>query len=100
MLDTNIDNGSYNLNQDGTFMDINQIVDDVVNCRLGDQDTKNHIQQMNSDDLISLHQTMGRWIRNSYGLWLDQYPHLNNTHPDDFSFEAIKLIHNRITKQV
>lgn len=45
------------------------------------------------DDLIGYHMTLGRDIRNNYGLWGHKTLSDNYIHPDDFSFEIIKELH-------
>lgn len=59
---------------------------------------KHHLQNLNTKDLISLHHSMGRGIRNNYNLWyikLEDEPY-NNMHPDDLSMEIIKAVHKQL----
>lgn len=49
----------------------------------------------NRDGLIAYHNSLGRWIRNTWGLWTDSdlMKHmvvLGFSHPDDISFSIIK----------
>ncbi len=63
---------------------------DAVNLRF--------IRDMKKDDLIGLHMSIGLWIRNTFGLWQEDYPWTNegkidNTeHPDNYSFSIIEAI--------
>lgn len=85
----------YNKNPDGSFMDKDQVVKDLTSRLFRDDiDT---IRNMKSDDLITLHHGFGTWIRNSYGLWAEDYPHIpEGIHPDDFCFEIITEFHASI----
>ena len=52
------------------------------------------------DDMIMLHHTYGQWIRNNYGLWHPNNPHvipgdIDEGHPDGLSMLAINGIHKR-----
>lgn len=47
------------------------------------------------EDLVTTHHSLGRWIRNNWGLWKDGplMSHMNGlgfTHPDDISSTIIK----------
>jgi hypothetical protein len=45
--------------------------------------------------LISLHHTLGRWIRNHFGLWQDNQALLDDTgtdHPDDAAMMIIERL--------
>lgn len=46
-------------------------------------------------DLIQLHSTLGRYIRNEYKLWEDYDSELDK-HPDDASFEMILELHKQM----
>jgi len=85
----------YNKNPDGSFMDEDQIVKDLP-TQLMEVDL-HALRNMKEDDLILLHHGLGRWIRNSYGLWAKDYPYIPaGSNTDDFSFEIIKKFHASI----
>ncbi|MCP4437529.1 MAG: hypothetical protein GY810_01060 [Aureispira sp.] len=81
-------------------MDKHQIVDDILN--------KNRIEdlsilaEMRVIDLITLHHSLGRWIRNSYGLWAEDNDNMKNDeclselHADQYSQKTIQLLWNRL----
>lgn len=48
-----------------------------------------------SDELIGYHHSLGRDIRNNYGLWGHATLSANFKHPDDFSMEIIQELHRR-----
>ena len=52
------------------------------------------LKSFNEKDLISLHSSFGRNIRNTYNLWHEPLEDENykNKHPDDISMEIIKTI--------
>lgn len=54
------------------------------------------------DELIVLHHTMGRWIRNEYSLWdkeeVKKYSS-DDIHTDDLSFMMIKEIQKILKKE-
>lgn len=47
------------------------------------------IRKIKSENIISMHHTVGRYLRNELGLWEKD---LNGAHPDDFSMEILKTI--------
>lgn len=49
----------------------------------------NTIRHMDSKNIIYMHHTIGRYLRNELGLWEKD---LNGAHPDDFSMEILKTI--------
>lgn len=77
------------------FLDKNEIVQDLITSRM---DNLDEFKNQNYDDLIMLHHSFGRWIRNTYGLWSEINPHIKTlkTHPDDYSFEIIQLLHQTL----
>lgn len=85
----------YNKNTDGSLMDKDQIVKDIpLQVSEDDLDT---IRNMKTADLITLHHGLGTWIRNSYGLWAEDYPYIpKGSNADDFSFEIIEEFHASI----
>jgi len=57
------------------------------------------IKKHDMADLIQLHHTVGRWIRNTYGLWHPNNPYvvkddLGEGHPDGISQKCIYLFHS------
>jgi hypothetical protein len=57
----------------------------------------NAFLEMEREDLIQLHHTVGRHIRNKYDLWNIDNPLTLDKHPDDLSFEIIVAAHERLT---
>lgn len=54
------------------------------------------------DELIILHHSYGMYLRNNYGLWHPNNPHviegdLGDGHPDGLSQRAIEEMHRRVT---
>lgn len=104
----------YNLNPDGTFMMLEEIVEDVIKNRL-DGETKELIRSGNMDG-FTRHMGLGRWIRNTYGLWSKEHPiyalweeeratYLKDGtdssphHPDNYSGKIIDAIEARLQKK-
>ncbi len=84
-----------NLNDDGSYMDQHQIANDIIdNDRIADI---HHFKDTKRSDLILFHNSLGMWIRNSYGLWQEDYSHKGDEHPDDFSFDIIKMLYDNLT---
>jgi uncharacterized Zn finger protein len=44
------------------------------------------------DGMIRFHSSVGRDIRNNYGLWEKNNPWVQNQHPDDVSFDVLKKV--------
>ena len=86
-----------------------QIPQDLDGCMLAldnylSEEDREAIIAMSEDDLFDLHHTLGRWIRNNWGLWNDsrlfQYlKSLGFIHPDDMSQSIIVEYWNRKNKQ-
>jgi len=60
--------------------------------------------QASKDDLIMLHHSLGRWIRNNWGLWEEGelFHHMKSLgfiHPDDMSQSIIVEYWNRLHGQ-
>lgn len=70
------------------FLDKTGIVTDLLLNKLTEKE-KRDIRQLEKKDLIAMHHGFGTWIRNTYGLWDVKNPHLNGKHPDDYSFDVI-----------
>ena len=47
------------------------------------------IKKMDPKNVLHMHFTVGRYLRNELDLWKKD---LNGTHPDDFSMEILKTI--------
>lgn len=90
------------------FLTFGEIVDDIVANRLG-SGAEEDIIGCAEEELWRLHHSFGRWIRNSYGLWLESNPLTNNDqsyvcdgidhnpkHPDSVSFDIIREVYSRL----
>lgn len=62
------------------------------------QDDLAFIRKTPKDDLNTLHMTLGMLIRNLFGLWIPNNPHVGKKHPDDYSFEIIEKIWEELQK--
>lgn len=80
------------VNFDLSFKSPDQIVDHLYDT-MKDVDRKS---LMSFNDSIALHHTFGRHIRNEYGLWHEDNPHMKDKHPDDVSDEIIKKLMERV----
>jgi len=79
----------FNLNADSSLMSKEQIIADLKN-RL-DQRSLFNLKTMPEEYVLQLHHTLGKFIRNGYGLWVQDNPHLpEGETPDDFSMDIIK----------
>lgn len=63
------------------FSELNKILDDS---------TKVKIKRSSEEDLVDFHMGLGRWLRNSWGLWKDSrlsqyFKDMGARHPDDIS---------------
>lgn len=61
-------------NPDGSYMDEDQIVDHIVRVSGTPEIKKQLCSFSKKEDLIRLHNGLGRYIRNSYGLWMEDNP--------------------------
>lgn len=76
-----------------------EIVADIVVNRLSFEDKK-IMREYSEKDLIGEHMGFGMWIRNTYGLWEREIIVLtekcvsldSDQHPDNLSFEIMKLV--------
>ena len=68
-------------------------IPEMVECVLGEfsQQDRDDMGALKKDELIHLHHTTGQDIRNAFGLWLEDNPHVTG-HPDDTSMEVMELI--------
>ncbi len=84
------------------YLNAEEISDHVI-C-ISDTINLRYIKKMKSDDLISLHMSLGLWIRNEFGLWNDECPWTNGgqaddkKHPDNYSFKIIEQIWDKLQK--
>ena len=82
-------------------------IDQIINEVYGDflsapEDERAEFLAMQKSDLITLHHTLGRHIRNKYGIWsvnwepeiVDGTDHSPN-HPDNISFTVIEKVWER-----
>jgi hypothetical protein len=82
---------NYNLNADGSFMTEDQIVEDILQKRIDDDMRRilkhNFNPPLTEDEELQqlklgfspyalAQSSFGRWIRNSYGLWSMDNPHV------------------------
>lgn len=92
---------NVNLNTNGSFMSVDEMVTDILTNRMDDESI-GYIKALKKSELISLHHSLGQWIRNSYGLWDVSNPHVDasdpgDPHPDSISMKVIELLHQSIT---
>lgn len=74
---------------------------DALMCVL--TDSEKLFLSVDPDAALILHHTRGRWIRNEFGLWLDESPlrdwfkeHYAVDHPDDISGMILEAVQARI----
>lgn len=70
------------------YLSFEEVVKDLPN-RMSDV-TLDQVKCTLYKDLIKFHRDFGMWIRNNYGLWQPDNPHVGDKHPDDYSFEMIQ----------
>ena len=80
-------------------------VDEAVGVVLAtlSENEKHQLSGMSQADLITLHFSLGAWIRNSFGLWQDNQAliqtlaqHYPDLHPDDASMVIIDGVWQRL----
>jgi hypothetical protein len=74
----------------------------VVIASLSDEE-KATISAMAESELVSLHMSLGAWIRNNFGLWSGNRPLLDSTgesHPDDAAMAIIVAVWRRLREVV
>lgn len=116
----------YIKNSDGTWMDADEIFNDLIQHRITDDRTKEIIAKNFNFDLLATaeeremvketglnpygfhYQQFGMWIRNSYGLWAEENPHTNHDretgaddprHPDNYSAAIIDRLTKHFSKE-
>lgn len=80
------------------FLSVEEIAGHQL-ARISSEDLK-FFRETEKKDLIGMHHSYGRWIRNSYGLWHPNNPFvvkgdLEDGHPDGLSMLVLELIHKR-----
>jgi len=94
-----------------SFLDVGEVIADLIKHRLSQSDQQT-IREMKKKDLITLHFSLGMWIRNNYGLWIKQNPLVasaedssfvdengvdcNPQHPDAVSNRIIEDLHTKL----
>ncbi len=73
-----------------------QTVDQAVTWLLGYPDAVRHLNGSDEADLIWFHHGLGRWIRNTLGLWCEGSPITGDRHPDDASQDIIERAWKRL----
>lgn len=79
-----------------TFPSENDIAADLI-ATMSDEQIEG-LRRNAFDDLILLHHTFGRFIRNRYRLWDPKNPHTrysdgdDESHPDNLSYRVIQLV--------
>jgi hypothetical protein len=74
----------------------------VVSATLSDND-KATISAMAESELVSLHMSLGAWIRNNFGLWSGNGPLLESTgepNADDASMVIVVAVWRRLREMV
>lgn len=77
-----------------TFATEDEIVDDYISA-MSPQD-KQTWWGAQGHELIQAHHTVGRYIRNHYGLWDPKHPLVNGEHPDDVSMRIIEKVWSKL----
>jgi hypothetical protein len=81
------------------FLSVDEILRDMPD-RISNED-QIWIKEHKPDELISLHHSLGRWIRNTYGLWHPNNPlvikdDLGDGHPDGISQRIIEKFYAKL----
>jgi len=83
---------------DDIFPDsVKKAVEALEKC-LGSEDKK-RIKKCTKEELVSLHHSLGRFIRNTFGLWGSNEKLLNDckkSHPDDASMVIIEHLWKKL----
>lgn len=81
-------------NSDNSYMNFEQICDHFF--KQIDTQSKEILARIKKEDLIQFHHSTGQFIRNNYGLWAEDNPHVDNTDPsspimaDQFSYRVME----------
>ena len=70
-----------------TLLTVDEIVG-VILAEMEDDDVED-LTALTYSELITLHQTAGREIRNAFGLWIEDNPNIED-HPDDTSMVILE----------
>jgi len=83
------------------FLTEDEIVNDLFKTRLSKEDL-NYINEIPMEDVIRLHFSTGMWIRNTYGLWLEENPYtqFNDARADDFPDQVSHRILEKLWKVI
>ena len=79
---------------------VQSAVDELIECHMTD-DEKLALKEMSKSDLIKLHSSLGRFIRNNFFMWEGNIKLIEDTgkdHPDDASFVIIEALWDTINK--
>lgn len=78
------------------YLTKDEIIEDVINnlCK----EDKEYLKSVTHSEsqLITLHHSFGRDIRNRYKLWDKNNPYTKNQHPDNFSYDIIVEVWKRL----
>jgi uncharacterized pyridoxamine 5'-phosphate oxidase family protein len=85
----------------GMFLTEQEIVEHLFLYVLTEEAKRAFRKIDDKQDLIGLHATMGKWIRNKYNLWNEQNPIVSKdpkspNHPDQISMRIIVTIWERM----
>lgn len=86
------------------FLDKERIADDLLN-NLTDEDKK-AFAHTPKNNIIRYHLNFGMWIRNTYSMWDPNNPYTDPndpegpTHPDQYSYAVMELLHGRLQKWI
>ena len=95
-----IEEGEYAITEK-EFLSIEEIVDDLLNRVLNGEE-KQQIVSTDENNLKSLQETLGRFIRTTYGLWLNPHPYSNNHNMDvdNFADKISMMIIENVRKRL
>lgn len=87
-----------------TESEFNQIVEEVLGWfKETSKENQDEFRNLNEESLISYHNSLGREIRNEFGLWKNSWtPELvdgidvSPSHPDSVSMSIIKEVWKRV----
>lgn len=84
-------------NDDGSYMTDLEIAHHLNTSDLISDEDREWIKGHEYHHLISLHSTVGMWIRNTFGLWAEDNPYSNTSnneqHPDSRSYFVMQMYH-------
>ncbi|RIX59290.1 hypothetical protein D3P08_03805 [Paenibacillus nanensis] len=77
------------------FSSVEEAADHIIANDI-DQSTRDHVLQLDRGELISLHFTLGMYVRNNYEVTITDDDPMFPTHPDDVSFKVLEEIHRKL----